>query len=66
MRYTAEELFQIIESKREEYGITISKLCSHLKMSESTYYRWKRGAAPAQIELCLSIVNFLQEGLYDD
>lgn len=57
------ELFQSIENIREEYGLSISNFCSYLKMSESTYYRWKRGTAPAQIDLCLSIINLLQGGI---
>lgn len=60
------ELFQDLEAIREAYGLSIAQFCSYLNMGQSTYYRWKRGITPAQVDLCLSIINCLQEGPYND
>lgn len=57
---TPEELFNYIEELRELCALSISELCRELGISESSYYRWKRGNPPAQVISLLSILKFIQ------
>lgn len=61
-----DDLFQDLEERRELLSLSINEFCEMLHMSKSTYYRWKRGISPAQIDLCLTLINFLQVEITDE
>jgi hypothetical protein len=60
------ELLQAVEERKELYCLSNAELCKILHLSESTYYRWKRGIPPTQIDSALAMINFLEGDVPSD